>query len=98
MNARDDGMQHSAFLWQLLGLDSNAISLVLIFFSFHTVNRKKSTSVNLDTAIICTIFHICHALVYICYLNTELLICDALHLGLLECGGGKEIAEMVCEM
>lgn len=45
LNARDDGMQHIAFPWQLWGLDSNA-HLSCFGFSFLTVNRKESTSVN----------------------------------------------------
>lgn len=92
LNARDDGMQHMRFCGSCGDMTAVLISHASIFL---TVNRKKSTPVIKTTAIICTVLHLCNTL-YIRYLNTEMFICDALHLGV---GGGGEInCNKECEM
>ena len=86
MNARDDGMQHTRFGGSCGDLTAVLISHASIFL-FLIVNRKKINICNLRIQHLSVQYCIFVIPLYICYLNTEMFICDALHLGVGGVGG-----------
>lgn len=61
--------------------DSAALRLSCFNLSFLIVNRKKINICKLRIQQLSVQYCIFVIPLYICYLNTELFICDALHLG-----------------
>lgn len=94
LNARDDGMQHMRFCGSCGDLTAMLISHASIFLFLLLIGEKINIC-KLRIQQLPVQYCIFVIPLYICYLNTEMFICDALHLGV----GGREInCNKECEM